>query len=34
MAKREPPQPKLTETDDALNLLDDLVARARRKSVV
>ena len=30
MAKREPPPPKLTETDDALNLLDDLVARARR----
>lgn len=29
MAKREPPPPKLTETDDALNLLDDLVARAR-----
>lgn len=28
MAKREP-QPRLTETDDALNLLDDLVARAR-----
>jgi PmbA protein len=31
MAKREPPQPKLTETDDALNLLDDLVARARQR---
>jgi PmbA protein len=31
MAKREPPQPKLTETDDALNLLDDLVARARNR---
>ena len=30
MATREPPTPKLTETDDALNLLDDLVARARR----
>jgi PmbA protein len=28
MARREP-EPRLTETDDALNLLDDLVARAR-----
>ncbi len=31
MAKREPPPPKLTETDDALNLLDDLVRRARER---
>lgn len=31
MATREPPTPKLTETDDALNLLDDLVARARHR---
>jgi PmbA protein len=31
MAKREPPPPRLTETDDALNLLDDLVARARNQ---
>jgi PmbA protein len=31
MAKREPPPPRLTETDDALNLLDDLVARARNR---
>jgi PmbA protein len=30
MAKRESPPAKLTETDDALNLLDDLVARAKR----
>lgn len=31
MATREPPPPKLTETDDALNLLDDLVARAKNR---
>ncbi len=31
MAKREPPPAKLTETDDALNLLDDLVARAKNR---
>jgi len=31
MAKREPTPPKLTETDDALNLLDDLVARAKNR---
>jgi PmbA protein len=31
MAKREPPPPRLTETDDALNLLDDLVARAKNR---
>ncbi|MCK5273131.1 MAG: TldD/PmbA family protein, partial [Alphaproteobacteria bacterium] len=31
MAKREPTPPKLTETDDSLNLLDDLVARARQR---
>jgi PmbA protein len=31
MAKRESPPAKLTETDDALNLLDDLVARAKNR---
>lgn len=31
MAKREPLPPKLTDTDDALSLLDDLVGRARQR---